>query len=113
MSKLNVYSVFDKKAKCYDALYCFSCDADAVRFFDMLIFSRESKLCKYPEDFDLFRIGYFDPSSGNGLMSLESREFLTSAQDRIIYFDVQKRLREEKVSSELASTSNEGDSTNA
>ena len=113
MSKLNVYSVFDKKGKCYDALYCFTCDVDAVRFFDMLIFSRESKLHKYPEDFDLFRIGYFDASSGDGVMSLQSREFLTSAQDRIIYFDVQKRMREEKVSSELASISNEGDSADA
>lgn len=61
---LRMYSVYDKKSQVYHpGQYCHN-DPHALRFFSMQFENKDSVMGKYPEDFDIYRVGEFDDSTG-------------------------------------------------
>lgn len=59
-----VYSLFDRKVKEYGNLVVASNDEAILRAAREGIAGSGSTAAKYPEDFDLMRVGSFDPESG-------------------------------------------------
>lgn len=64
MSKLNIYSVRDEKAKAYANPFFVPTTGMALRGFEQECLNKDSMLCKYPEDYNLFCLGSWDPSTG-------------------------------------------------
>lgn len=60
------FSIFDKKSGLYDFVQSFKSEADAVRAVRSLVNSgnKDSLIVQYPSDYELYRIGSFDPSMG-------------------------------------------------
>lgn len=61
---LVLVAVHDKRADTYSALHLERADASAVRNFGEAVLSADSMMRKYPEDFDLVKVGTFDDCSG-------------------------------------------------
>ena len=59
-----VYCLYDKKAAIYTAPFTEKNDATAVRLVQGLLANRGSNISQYPEDFDLYYLGDFDPEDG-------------------------------------------------
>lgn len=96
----NIYSIFDLKGSTYEGLYCFVADVDAIRFFDAVALRPDSKFFTYPEDFALVCIGCFDDRSGTLVPCETSHRMITTVLDRKVFFEVQKRIFDEKVAAE-------------
>lgn len=62
--KVGVYSVLDVGTSHYHSPYVARNDVEARRIFESLGSKGDSLLVKYPEDYQLFRIGSFDDSDG-------------------------------------------------
>ncbi len=62
--KVNVYAVYDVKAKCYASPFFLPEDAQAVRAFGDLVCREDSKIHAHPKDYDLFRLSTFDDCAG-------------------------------------------------
>lgn len=99
---MNVYSVYDLKGECYEGLFAFVDDALAVRFFDSITFRQESRYLAYPEDFVLVSVGRFDDRSGSLAGCEGGHRMICSALDRKVFFEVQKKLFDEKVEKEIS-----------
>jgi len=63
MASLQVYSLLDRKLREFGPPFCERNEDTAKRFLNDSI-SAESVVGKYPEDFDLYRLGEFDPERG-------------------------------------------------
>lgn len=61
---LNLYSVFDQKAKAYLAPFAMTNDDVAMRAFADTVNDGESPMAKHPEDYTLIRLGTFDDDTG-------------------------------------------------
>ena len=62
--KLNIYSIFDRKAKAYlPPFYLRSLD-EAKRAFAGIATDQSSMFWKFPEDFSLWQLGIFDDNTG-------------------------------------------------
>ncbi len=66
----NVYAIKDKKSTYSTDLLLMQSDDLAKRHFGNLVLqllcSNENHLiCNFPDDFDLFRVGSFDPENGS------------------------------------------------
>lgn len=62
---VNVYSVRDSKSEIYHAPQYFNTDEAAKRWIaDMLQYSPEAPVTKFPEDYDLYHLGTFDQTTG-------------------------------------------------
>lgn len=59
-----VYSLFDRKVKEFGSLVVASNDEAIMRAAREGIPGTGSTAAKYPEDFDLMRVGSFDPDTG-------------------------------------------------
>lgn len=103
---IHYYSIYDRKAKSFGELLSFpSCEKEAAkRWFRDIVLNNDPKnyIAKYPEDFDLYYIGFFDKSSGEfvsevadpdtGVFS-DLREFIMSA---VVFFaDKEEEPKEE------------------
>lgn len=62
--KLNVYSVFDSKAAVYGTPFFQVNDMVAMRSFSQLANDSNSSVNRFPEDYTLYLIGYYDDSVG-------------------------------------------------
>lgn len=62
--KLNIYSIYDRKAGAYLPPFTFRSHAEAIRAIQQTAVSKESNLGKYPEDFTLRLLGEFDDDTG-------------------------------------------------
>lgn len=62
--KTNMYCVFDSKAAVYGVPFFMVNDAMAIRSFGDLANDDRTLVGKHPEDFTLYRVGYFDDSTG-------------------------------------------------
>lgn len=77
--KLKIYSVYDKKSMVYHpGQYCHN-DGHAMRFFAMQFQNPDTVMGKYPEDFDIYRIGEFDDATGL-LSSDQNVEFVVNVK---------------------------------
>jgi len=59
-----IYSVFDKKAQEYNAPFVEITDATAIRAVQQLLQNKEHPLAMFSEDYDLVKLGTFDPVTG-------------------------------------------------
>lgn len=70
---LVAYSIFDRKALQYHPPFFASADGSAVRSLQDLVNDLNTTIGRHPNDFVLFRIGYYDDNKGEivGLAVLE------------------------------------------
>lgn len=62
---MRIYTIYDTKAEQYgNPVYCRT-DAEARRQFGVVARDENTEIGKHPEDFLLYRIGTFDPETGN------------------------------------------------
>lgn len=61
---LEMYSVFDVKAQAFGTPFAMQNDALAVRAFAEHCQNEEEMFFKYPEDFQLYRVGNFNQRTG-------------------------------------------------
>lgn len=59
-----LYSVYDKKGERYDTPFFCANDLFANRVFSLRMDEEKSFLKEWPEDFVLYKIGYFDVLEG-------------------------------------------------
>lgn len=77
---LQVFSIFDVKAKCFGQPFFMSHNGMALRAFSDLVGEKGTNVNKHPEDFKLYKLGEYDDNSGE-LTSLEQPDFLANASD--------------------------------
>lgn len=63
--KLNWYSIFDAKARCYSQPFLSYNDEVALRSFVALANDTQSQVGAFSDDFTLYRIGFFDDQVGH------------------------------------------------
>lgn len=61
---LNGYSIYDSKAQYFSPPVFYKHEGDAKREFQHLANHKESQIGKYPTDFCLFVVAYFNDSDG-------------------------------------------------
>lgn len=65
---IHYYAIYDRKARAFGELLSFASGEKeaARRWFRDIVLNEDPKnyLAKYPEDFDLYYIGFFDKSQG-------------------------------------------------
>jgi len=61
--KMNMYSVFDKKAEAFFQPYLAPTHGVGLRLFQQLAVDNTQNVGLYPEDFELFHIATFENSS--------------------------------------------------
>lgn len=76
--KYGIYSIRDRKTGFYPPT-CDQNDASAVRNFEYAV-NKEGLINYSPQDFDLYKIGYFDVESGH-IEIVSPIEMLTTAID--------------------------------
>lgn len=62
--KMQIFSVYDKKAVAYNAPFYFHQKGQAIRAFEDAVNDPQSPFFKHPEDFALFLIGEWDDTTG-------------------------------------------------
>lgn len=103
---IHYYAIYDRKAKAFGELLSFaSSEKEAARrWFRDIVLNNDPKnyLAKYPEDFDLYYIGFFDKSLGEFVSSVadpetgitsDIREFIMNAA---VYFADQEEDNKEE-----------------
>lgn len=58
------YSVFDRKANCYNTPFFCHTDGVAVRNFQDLVLDSRSSVNRHPDDYSLYKVGEFTEASG-------------------------------------------------
>lgn len=75
---LHYYAIYDRKAKAFGELLSFASGEKeaARRWFRDIVLNEDPKnyLAKYPEDFDLYYIGFFDKTQGEFISELADAE---------------------------------------
>ncbi len=89
--KVNVYGIFDVKAKMYSSPFFLPHDGQAIRAFSDLALDSKSIISSHPDDYKLYRLTSFDDCSGCfGVVDPESGDivpddvlpaFLSNASD--------------------------------
>lgn len=64
MSRFIMFTVYDSKAEVYDKPFCLLTKGECVRGFMDALNAPNSTLSKYPADFNLFEIGWYDQKTG-------------------------------------------------
>lgn len=65
MSNLNLYSIYDIKAKVHIQLFQEANDYSAIRSFKDIVNDSKFSISRYPADFALYAIGKFEQETGN------------------------------------------------
>ncbi|WGL31182.1 nonstructural protein [Dipodfec virus UOA04_Rod_760] len=61
---LQLYSIYDKKLNKFIPPFFASCQEDAIRQVSSIVNYTNSLICRFPEDYSLYFVGYFDEKSG-------------------------------------------------
>jgi hypothetical protein len=64
MIVIQLYSVFDRKAKVYNTPMFLVNDQVALRVFHSMVFDKDTMVSRYPEDYILYRVGEFNTLDG-------------------------------------------------
>lgn len=64
MQKLQIFSIYDKKAVAYQNPFFYHQKGQALRAFEDAVNDPQIAFNKHPEDFSLFHIGEWDDSTG-------------------------------------------------
>ena len=87
-------AIYDKKAQSFLAPYFYSNLAEAERAFIGLLARGDSTPAQWPEDFDLYHLGDYSPSSG-ALRSLDHPSIVITGQSAIMCLDRLRRNERE------------------
>lgn len=82
MLTLRMYSVYDSKAAAYLNPWTAPSDAVAYRAFATAAVDPEHDFCRWPADFTLFHVGYWNTTTGH-IITIEAKENLGTALDLI------------------------------
>lgn len=63
--KIEVFAVFDGKARCYGQPFFFQNEQVAVRAWRETVNDATTTFYKHPQDFSLFKLGSYDDLSGS------------------------------------------------
>jgi len=75
----NIYTIRDKKAGIYLMPFCCHSDGEAARQIDHIVNSEEkNQIADYPEDYDLYKIGYFDDVETGSITAIEKPAFVVA-----------------------------------
>ena len=61
---LNIYSIFDSATKSYNTPFFMQNDELAIRALKNLVNDDSTDVCKFPDQFILFKLGEFNDSTG-------------------------------------------------
>lgn len=62
--KLVVFTIYDKAVQAYNTPFYMQTEGEAMRGFKQVCTDPQTNICKHPEDFALFKLGWFDNSTG-------------------------------------------------
>lgn len=82
MSRLQMYTVKDKKADAYLQPFTTQTKGLAIRMIQGTLEQQDNNLSKYPEDFSLWKIGEFDENSGI-IQGLQEPELVSQLTDLV------------------------------
>lgn len=74
------YSIYDRKANCYNTPFFSQTDGVAVRNFQDLVSDTRSTVYRYPDDFSLYKVGEFNETSG-ALIPLDAPSHISNASE--------------------------------
>lgn len=77
---LQIYGVYDEKAKSYLDPFYFGHDGEALRKFSDVIQNDQSPIAKHPGDYSMYKLGKFDSNSGH-ITADQNPQFLAKALD--------------------------------
>ena len=69
---VNVYAIYDEKARCYMSPFLAATDGLACRILSDVVRDPNTSLARYPEDYRLYEIGAFDQTHGELQSCLEA-----------------------------------------
>ena len=99
--RLNVYSIFDVAAGAYARPFFLQSDAAALRAFGDEAVGADNPISAHPEDYSLFRIGYWDDNKGK--LVGESPECLATALEVVAQRQKVDRAAVHELDKELGS----------
>lgn len=79
------YSIYDRKANCYNIPFFAQTDGVAVRNFQDLVSDSRSTVYRYPDDFSLYKVGEFNETSG-ALITLDAPSHISNASEFVVAF---------------------------
>lgn len=62
--KLQVFSLYDEKAKAFNTPQYMAHKGEAIRALQTTLDQKESMIAKYPADYSLFKLGDFETNTG-------------------------------------------------
>lgn len=80
---LEVFSIRDSKAECYNTPFFKKTKGEALRDFTTAVNDEKSQLNQYPTDFDVYHVGNWDSDSGK-FIPLDTPKHLAKAVDMVI-----------------------------
>lgn len=75
---LKAFSIYDSKAKVFHTPFFKQTPGLAERDFKQVTKDKDSMICQYPEDFDLYYLGDYDDQTGT-YQSLDTPQHLVKA----------------------------------
>lgn len=78
-----LYSIRDVKAETFDTPFPAAKDVVAVRMFSDLVNRKDNLIGQHPEDFELYRLGFFDPATGCLFRDPESASEYVKSPDKV------------------------------
>lgn len=76
-----IYSIFDKKAQEYNAPFVEVTDATAIRAIQDVVSNSEHPFSKFSEDYELVKLGSFDPATG--IIEMEPMDLIQLAKLKV------------------------------
>lgn len=78
----SVYSIYDVCSQFYDAPFISANDGTSVRIVQDTLLLRDNLIKRHPEDYQLFKVGYFNKSTGE-LLPLSSPKLIIRLKDLV------------------------------
>ena len=79
--RLMVYTIYDTAAKAYMRPFFLQSDGQAIRSFSDLALDADHEVGRHPEDYSLYRIGFFDDNTAE--IFPDQKECLITAQEAL------------------------------
>lgn len=78
--KLNIFSIYDEKAKAHNTPFFQAHIGQAIRHFQDLSTNTETTINKHPSDYSLYHVGTWDDNNAT-LTTLTPPKFLSKASE--------------------------------
>lgn len=84
-------SVFDKVSKIFGSPVVIDNAESAIRAFGDMVMNKGTVIGQHPDDFVLYRIGYFDPETGSIYQKFKQDEDVLISGTEALYREEQRR----------------------